>query len=102
MSWSTSFKFENGDLSEEDAKKLNELGPTLSTEAQEQASNAAIVAATFIDAGIVGDPAGSFQIILSGHANPGHKITPGWANDCVAIAIYQTGEPDEPDEDSGE
>lgn len=30
-----------------------------------------------------------FRVSMSGHANPGHKPTNGYANDCVNLSISQ-------------
>jgi len=35
---------------------------------------------------------GSFDVLLSGHANPGNKPASHWVNDSVQITIRQKGE----------
>lgn len=42
-----------------------------------------------IESGAVGSPAGQYRVSLSGHANPSHVPTPGWANDFLNITITQ-------------
>lgn len=46
---------------------------------------------SLVDSGVLGDDrvVGS----VSGHANPGHKPTKGWANDCVTISLTAVGAP---------
>ena len=35
------------------------------------------------------DPLGFISVSASGHANPNHVKTAGWANDSFAISLYQ-------------
>lgn len=45
-----------------------------------------------IRSGAVGE--GKFTISISGHANPGHRPTVGYANDMVVITVVQVGQPE--------
>lgn len=56
------------------------------TAASKESATAAVAAAkAVIASGVVG--AGHVSASISGHANPGHKPTKGWANDCINISI---------------
>jgi hypothetical protein len=96
MSWSVTYQAKNRDLTDESEKQLEEWlqGPVdaMSDEAKEQIVNTMLVAMGLIDSGVVGDPNGYYSVTLSGHANPEHKKTSGWANDYVALSIYQKDE----------
>jgi hypothetical protein len=39
--------------------------------------------------GNLGTPDKQYFVSMSGHGNPGHEPTPGWANDEVRITIQQ-------------
>lgn len=54
--------------------------------AVEAMTKAAEVAKAIVDSGIVGT--GTVTASLSGHANPGHQPTSGWANDFVTVSVY--------------
>lgn len=59
------------------------------TDATRETLNAAKDAAVALAAsGVVGQ--GTVSGSLSGHANPGHVPTDGWANDCVTISLSCT------------
>lgn len=40
-----------------------------------------------VDSGAFGE--GEFSVSLSGHGNPNHEKTPGWANDFISITVTQ-------------
>lgn len=92
MSWSIDYKVEDGDISESEQDRLVQIGTNLSTEALQQFTTSVLVAAGIIDDGLVGNSTGHFQVSISGHANEGHKPTPGWANDMITIRVSQIGE----------
>lgn len=53
--------------------------------------DAAVTAAVAL-AAAVDDGTSPISVSLSGHANPGHRPTQGWANDCVTIYVNNVGE----------
>lgn len=63
--------------------------PTLADEAKDQIAEAVEAAVTLVSAGVVGY--GQVHATLTGHANPGHKPAPGWANDMVTISLSYIG-----------
>lgn len=99
MSWTASFDVKAGDIGSEQQDQLVKIGEGLSEEALAQFGVATLIAAQIIDGGLVGDPKGEFRVVVGGHANPGHKVTPGWANDALNINIYQTAEPNDSNEE---
>lgn len=60
-------------------------GYPLAAEAEEQAREASRVAQEMLKSGALGR--GTFNVNLSGHANPDHTKTPGYANDCITIHV---------------
>lgn len=60
---------------------------SLSDEALEQIDAAAACAVALVDSGAVGTR--RVSINLSGHANTDHTPDPGWANDCITVAVTQ-------------
>jgi hypothetical protein len=88
MSWSEYFTNIDADQVLESQQPSTEA----SEEHQEQFAVARAAASRLIDSGLVGDPAKFlFNVTLSGHGNPNHEPTPGWANDCIAINVSQAG-----------
>lgn len=83
MSWSKTFKWENG--------SLNENSPTavLSEDSLDQLSALKEAVTDIILSGAVGDVGETYVVSVGGHANPGHEKTPGWSNDSISINIYQ-------------
>lgn len=53
--------------------------------ASEQITAAVAAAKALVASGAVGS--GTFNVTLSGHANPDHKPVKGWANDCVTVSV---------------
>jgi hypothetical protein len=53
----------------------------------DQVSIARKVAREVMDSGAVGGP--DFTVSLSGHANPNHGKTEGWANDTITVTVSQ-------------
>lgn len=96
MSWGVSYTVANRDLTEESDAKLNQyltdVVEGLSDEAKHQVVVAMLNVITLIESGAIGDPAESYNVTISGHANPNHERTPGWSNDGLSISIYQTVE----------
>lgn len=97
MSWSEGFQ----DVS---ADEIAELTPTQAHTSSEEYiaeafDEARLAASAIAHSGIVGDPDKvRFNVWLSGHANPNHEVTPGWANDFIAINVSQlTPTPEVPD-----
>ncbi|NUO58983.1 MAG: hypothetical protein HOV78_20165 [Hamadaea sp.] len=68
-------------------------GSTLydSSEVCQQIDAAAAAAAALLTSGTLGE--GPWFVSLSGHANPGHKPTPGWSNDAITIHVSQAARP---------
>ncbi len=64
---------------------LAEADYQLDPAAVEAISKAIAAAQVVVDSGVVGT--GTVTASLSGHANPGHKPTGGWANDFVNITV---------------
>lgn len=52
----------------------------------EQITAAASAVKTIVASGAVGN--GSVTVSISGHANPDHKPTAGWANDTISVSVY--------------
>jgi hypothetical protein len=57
----------------------------LASAAKESVTAAVAAANAIIASGVVGT--GTVSATISGHANPGHAPTSGWANDCVTVYI---------------
>lgn len=55
---------------------------------REQFEAARAAAVQLVEAGAVGVDK-PIRVTLSGHANPGHEPTEGWANDVVTVGIAQ-------------
>lgn len=76
------------------ADKIDEITspmPGLSDESLAQLAAAKLVATELVHTGRVGDPnRHTFNVTLSGHANPGHEPVHGWSNDCIAVTVSQT------------
>jgi hypothetical protein len=86
MSWSVSGTVE-------DLVITLPLGPAYQTEEVADAYNAAYQAIwNVVYSGAVGDPSGKYKVNVSGHANPDHVPTEGWADDFISINIYQARE----------
>jgi hypothetical protein len=65
-----------------------------SPEVLEQKRIAHTCAKAIVDSHAVGHPPErEFVVSLYGHANPKHAPTPGWANDCIGIAVTQATPP---------
>jgi hypothetical protein len=60
---------------------------------REQMEIAADAATKLIRSGAIGGPEGkTFNVSVSGHANPGHEPAGGWANDMVTVSVAQRSE----------
>lgn len=93
MSWSLSYEFEGKDITEESEtavkQTLVENIDTWSRETYDQIGTAMIVAVELANSGAIGDPAAKFSVVISGHANEGHKPVDGWSNDFVSVSVQQ-------------
>lgn len=69
------------------------LGLTDETRESLEAAKAAALA--LAASGVVGR--GRVTGSLSGHANPGHVPTEGYANDCVTVSLSALGSPEPPE-----
>lgn len=49
-------------------------------------------AAALVESGAIGNPAGKFNVSLSGHGNKNHEPAQGWSNDFTSIAVSQITE----------
>lgn len=57
---------------------------------RDQFDQARGLALVLIDSGVVGEGEDlRFVVSMSGHGNPEHKPTPGWANDFVSVSVTQ-------------
>lgn len=90
MSWNASYNSK----AEFAANTPNHESPTgtANDPTNDQAAAARAAAQAIIDSGAVGDESRDFVISISGHVNPEHAPTPGYANDCVTINISQKAE----------
>lgn len=86
MSWYV--HYENRENFEKDVR-----GPSSSnldsTEAVEQFTTARHTAKVIMESGAVGVKDGDYYVNLNGHANPEHRPTTGWANDCIGVNVGQ-------------
>lgn len=74
--------------------------PTLeSSEHKAQFEAAQESAEALIESGALGNPAGKYNVSLSGHGNPSHAPVTGWANDYVSVSVSQIVEPETEDEE---
>jgi hypothetical protein len=92
MSWSRSYSSLGAFRADQSSPSApDQNGPNAeSRETLEAIEQARGLAARAIRSGVFGDEAEcDFSIILSGHANPGHRPRSGWANDCVTISVVQ-------------
>jgi hypothetical protein len=94
MSWSASFP--NGVRAaslDEDLEPANaSASPPMDgwePHVRDQFEAASDSARALIDSGAVGDSGKTFNVNLSGHANPGHLPASGWANDMVSVSVSQ-------------
>lgn len=89
MSWSGYATAQYPDA--EDAIANLAVSPDSTAPEQVEQVNAAKAAATeLVKSGVVvNDPSQDVTISISGHANPGHKVTPGYGNDLVTVSISQ-------------
>ena len=94
MSWYTSASNVEKDSAHVTLSGLNvEFGshnPAIS-DCSQQFNEAVHAAVKIIESGAVGD--GPFQVSISGHANPGNKDLPGWANDCINVSVTRQSAP---------
>lgn len=61
----------------------------LSAEAKEQVDLALKTANAVIAHAAIGGREKDYAVSLSGHANPGHAPTSGYANDCITVTVSQ-------------
>lgn len=87
MSWGATYTV----VGNEGQYKIEPSGVN-SDEAKEQFDKAILLVRNIIDSEVLGDRDLSYRVNLSGHANPKHEKTPGWANDCLTISISQMDE----------
>lgn len=66
-------------------KNIESNDVDLDAAAKEQFEAVKAAVKTLVDSGTLGS--GKVNITISGHANPGHKPTSGWANDAVTISV---------------
>lgn len=86
MSYGTAGRIEPGDDVAEALQAFSDkVRGNLHEDAASQLDAAQRAAQSLIESGEVGEP--PFQVTISGHANPGHGDTPGWANDHVTVSI---------------
>lgn len=86
MSWSLGGKVDSAEAVEQ--LELVDYGDK-SAEVREQVQLAKGIAKQIVESGLVGPPGHTFNVSLSGHANPGHGPKAGYANDAITISVYQ-------------
>jgi hypothetical protein len=69
--------------------KIEFSGDPLKSEIADQFDLAVSSVNDIISRGVLGSPAGEYNVVISGHANPKHEPVAGWANDCLTISITQ-------------
>ena len=80
------------------AQAIDDATPVGLSEATVESVAAAKAAVLgLVDSGVLGS--GEVYVSVSGHANPEHKPTPGWANDFVSLTITQATPKPTPTED---
>lgn len=94
MSWTASFTTVRGFSAEEDLAPENAAygyGDYADWEPHVKEQFEAAVEATkaILKSGAIGSDDKVFSVTLSGHANPGHEVVEGWANDAVVVSIVQ-------------
>lgn len=93
MSWGVSgIRLNSGELDKLDEKRLLEFAEEDKhpVEVREQVAAALTALLVLLSDNALGDPKENDYVVnISGHANPGHKPAPGWANDCVTITVSQ-------------
>jgi hypothetical protein len=95
VSWSASFpEGVRGDALDEDLDpaKANTSPPDFDKwddAPAEQLVAARSLVYDLIEKGAVGNSSKTFNVTLSGHANPDHEPAEGWANDMVSISVSQ-------------
>lgn len=91
MSWSANFVVRAGEPEpREDDLVLSNVNEV--PEHLEQFREALASAFGILLSGVMGGKDKNYQVNISGHGNPNHEPTPGWANDAITISIYQLGE----------
>lgn len=90
MSWSTTLERKPWD----GLKVLNKSNVDEVPEHREQykAAIGAVNALLMVHINSIGGFDKTYRIILTGHGNPGHEPTEGWANDFISITITQVSE----------
>lgn len=88
MSWSVSYS-SRATFDANSPASESPTGAATAPELADQVGAAREAATAVIASGAVGDPAGDYMVFLNGHANPEHRPTPGWANDCVGVNVTQ-------------
>lgn len=84
MSWSMMLSVEDNSI------EVLGVPPTTEEEhTKEQVTVAKRVVRSLVKSGAFGDPLGAYDVTISGHANPGHTPTAGWANDSISINLSQ-------------
>lgn len=85
MSWSATFEVRQPNGLEKTSMSNVEEVP----EHLEQYTVAVLAATDLLVSNVVGGPDKEYRITISGHGNPDHEPTAGWANDCVTISVAQ-------------
>lgn len=87
MSWSISYSDIDGQKDDFNPSPLETYG-SLSDEVREAFDAAVTAAVDLIKSRVLGVGV-KYNVVLSGHANPGHAPVDGWVNDCMTISISQ-------------
>lgn len=83
MSWMASY-----DVTDRNMEQTS-LAASETPEHEEQQTAALKAVIGLIESGAVGDPTGSYKVVISGHGNPGHEPADGWGNDFISINVSQ-------------
>lgn len=86
MSWGANIKIEGG------RTVVTNLSGVNTPEHTKQYEAALLALDSLVASGSFGEGK-DFAVTFSGHGNPNHEPVSGWSNDCIAISIYQVGDP---------
>lgn len=89
MSWSLVAVEVSDDDLEEVLKQMSAEVIAAHPDSEDQISNAVELVKNLIDSGCLGDESNSFNITLTGHANPNHEPAENMSRDMISISVQQ-------------
>lgn len=96
MSWSTSISSTPASKVSEalESKRESALALIAAHHSEQLAAateqfNQAVAAVRYLAVVCVPDEETLVNVTMSGHANPGHAPSPGWANDALTVSVTQ-------------